>query len=440
MTKLFELLIESQKDEAIKSTSIIIKLIYDDHIQTYYMPPILMKIIGPSLYTKKEIELRMKEEEKEELFLEVCEDALKMEPLSIPLFSKKSMLQYAISKKIKSSIYVKFTTPQFIQKGKYDEYIEMISEFPEYSEIVLKHYYQEEKSSFIYELMDKHNVQIPCEMLEKTIIFLEQGKYYKLDVLSKFGDIYYIYNGYKGEWHHYWYAYVSIKKYGDDYHIKGPYLRKEESPMRSDEWYCIKKDLEEKIYTPYAKTIKFYRDMLSFDSIYFMEKQKEEEFISKSVKVVLSQEGREDKKIIYLPEKLLKKIDETYFEVMMRAIESKVYNDCTEFEIYLSDGETIEGFLLFLCDFLTESKRRLSFCSKEEIQKYIIAHRFSKESIYEMPSYSYSTSQKSFMKNIIECIPTTSPIFKILIEKLIESGYFKEKYVDILSKYGIALL
>lgn len=439
MTKLFELLIESQKDEAIKSTSIIIKLIYDDHIQTYYMPAILMKIISPSLYTKKEIELRMKEEEKEELFLEVCEDALKMEPLSIPLFSKKSMLQYAISKKIKSSIYVKFTTPQFIQKGKYDEYIEMISEFPEYSEMVLKQYYRLEKPLFLYELMDKYDVKISCEMLEGIIIFLEQSKYYKLDILSKFGDVYYIYKGYKGEWHHYWYAYASIKKCGDDYSIKGPYLKKEESTIKLDEWYDIKKDLEEKIYTPYAKTIRFDRDKISFDGIYFMEKQKEDEFISKCIKVILSQEGREDRKILYLPEKLLKKIDETYFEIMTRAIESKVYSDCTEFEIYFSDGETIESFLLFLYDFLKESKQDLTFCSKEEIQKFIIAHRFSKEYIYEIPSYSHSKTRESFIKKMTTCIPTTSPFFKILIEKLIESGYFKGSYQDILTKYGIAL-
>lgn len=448
--KIFKFLIESQDDEIIKSTSIKVNLIYDGDIQTYYIPHIFMKIINPLLYTEKEVNIHMQKEETIELFFEVCMDALEMAHFTTLIDSKNNLSKYSISQKINPLIYSGFTTPQFgfitpqiTSKEKYDDYIKVLSNFPEYSEIILKQYYQQEKTQFLYKLMDEYDINISCDILEKMILFMEQGKFYKLDIISKFGDVHYIYDTYKGEWYHYYYAYASVKKYHDEFRIKGPFLKKEENGMKISVWNGIKKDLEEKIYTPYAKTIKFDKNKITFGGIYtyIIEKQQDEEFRSKSIKVILSQEGRDDNKVIYLPESLLKNIDDMYFEAMTRAIESKVYSDSTRFEIYLSGGETIESFFMFLSDYLTEDKLSITFNSKENIQKYIVAHRFSKESIYIIRTYSLAArkmEQNEFMKLMNECVPATSPFIKILIEKMVESGFFKECYQDILVNYGIA--
>ncbi len=444
---LYEYFLENQNDSIIQNTSIALKLIYPSHNKIYYFPHIIMKFVNPLFYEHKSIDLVMGTDETEDLFLDVCCDILNKNDI-ILANSKKNMLKFAISEKLSPSFY-KILTPKFTRKEDYDNFVNSLSIIPNHSELFLKRYYLSEDSSFLYELMEQQNIILPDDVLKDMTFIVKKNYRYNLDILSKFGNLCGEYDmrdiygalfdssnmrGYLETKPYY--AYTSIEKRMDGniekYYLKDPYYSR--NPGKNfTEWLNIKKNAKEILYMPYTKMVSFTFVIdgnthwnTHFHNIYeyIMDKQHDSTFISVSTKVIISQENRKDQCVLYLPNSILKDIDENYFESMKNAINSNMFNN-TEFEIYLSDGETIEGFLSFLRNFLNNYKKCdghlfFEFKSQENIHEYMIAYRFSKHAMYNIYINLFSLKPTEFLKLLIDSVSINSPIFETIILKLIE--------------------
>lgn len=458
---LYEYFLENQNDPIIQNTSIALKLIYPSHNKIYYFPHIVMKFVNPLFYEHKSIDLVMDMDETEDLFLDVCCDILNQNDIILAI-SKKNMLKFAISEKLSPSFY-KILTPKFNHKNDYNNFVNSLSIIPNHSELFLKRYYLSEDSSFLYELMEQHNIIIPSDVLKDMTFNVNRYYRYNLDILAKFGNLCGEYDMrdvhgamfYSTDMRGYletkpYYAYTSIEKRMDGniekYYLKDPYYSR--NPGKNfTEWLNVKKNAKEILYVPYTKTVSFSfvfdghsRWNTYFHNIYeyIMDKQQDNIFISESTKVIISQENRNDQRILYLPNSILKDIDENYFESMKNAINSNMFNN-TDFEIYLSDGETIEGFLSFLRNFLNNYKKNDGYLffelkSKEDIQEYLVAYRFSKHTLYKMYFNTLNIKPIAFLELLIDSIPVNSPIFETIISKLLERKYISPSD---LNKFGI---
>lgn len=98
----------------------------------------------------------------------------------------------------------------------------------------------------------------------------------------------------------------------------------------------------------------------------------------------------DEKYNIFIPDMILKELDNEYYEVMKSNKFMK-----SDFEIILTEYESYKAYLDFLCNYL-ENKNKLMVKSLTDVQKYVIASRFNKTGIYVNIEYKNELDELNY--------------------------------------------
>ncbi len=409
-----DLIIENQNDEFTKKYSTIVKIIYKNTEKTYYVPYIIMKQINKEMYQKNYIEIKADTDETDEIFLNICRDIFNNNR-TILINSKIQMDKYYVSQKICPSFYNKIITKVFKTMDEFKNYEQLLSQYPECYNSIMNIYYSNEESLFLYKIMENLLIDIPTDLLNSKTICVETNENYDIHLISKFGNICYFHKCYGM-------IYTSILKDEFKYYVKGPYSMSD-GLLRISMWENIKSELNYDIYKPYCNKISFTDSKtLAFSELYeyIMGKQDDNAFISKTIKVIVSDDN--NKEIIYLPKSILKKIDKEYYYAIKNIILSGKFST-HDFEIYLSQYESIDGFMQFLHNFLNNNVY-LKIESKKDIEIYATILRFNKQNRYYISTH---LEIHEYFDLLFENISLDSLILENLILLIIKAKHINIK-------------
>lgn len=394
MNTTYQIILDCQTNADIQNVCAIINLLNPNtKMETYvYMPHIYVPyIFAKHNYDDHKNQINVIFDcdiDAESFVLYCCDVILDRKHIEITFDDKINIEKYIISKHDMLKKYSSYTFRCGNTLNEFKIFYENIFSYGNNNGcMMLEDYCKSEMPTNLYNIDIVYD--LPKQYLSNKKIYVQYGKKYSINSLSKYKFAYFTEGGYSSGI----VRCFSVKMVDDVVYLKGPFKFDNDDMYYEAAWDIvdIEKDYVEQKNIMSACLMLPYGDKIIWCDTYnyIMNMQNIDNFRERSVKLKIQDDESNDR-ILYVPLDILLMIDNEYFKLASDTEYMKAFGD-KDTSIYFSGNQTIQGFMVFLKHCLDNFDENNAYMnnnfsinfvinSVEDIDLYTYYHRFNKYS------------------------------------------------------------